>query len=302
MRWRLVLSEVGQGLRRNLSMVISVVLVTFVSLSFVGVALLMQFQIGEMRSYWNDRAQVVVYLCNGIVQSEECAEGAVTDTQRQAVEDLLASPGIGGFIELVEFDDQDKAYQRYLEQFPERSDWVTPELLQETFWVTLKNPDDAPVILEALSGYSGVESVIDQREFLEGVFAILNGASVTAIGIAVLMLIAAALLISTTIRLSAYSRRRELSIMRLVGASNGFIQTPFILEGAVAALIGALLAGGATAAIAHFFVQGYLQSALPVTSMVGLAEALLIAPILIVLGVIIAALAAGIAINRYLRV
>ncbi len=103
----------------------------------------------------------------------------------------------------------------------------------------------------------------DQRGLLEPIFAIMNAATFTAICIAALMLVAAVLLIATTIRLSAFSRRRELGIMRLVGASNRFIQTPFILEGVLAALIGSLLAGGVIVALVQFFVQGYLADALP---------------------------------------
>jgi len=116
------------------------------------------------------------------------------------------------------------------------------------------------------------------------------------------MLIAAVLLIATTIRLSAFSRRRELGIMRLVGASNRFIQTPFILEGVIAALIGSVLAGGAIVAIVHFFVQGYLASLMASTSFVGLTEALIVVPILLGIGAILAALSAGGAISRYLKV
>jgi cell division transport system permease protein len=117
------------------------------------------------------------------------------------------------------------------------------------------------------------------------------------------MLIAAVLLIATTIRLSAFSRRRELGIMRLVGASNRFIQTPFILEGVFAALIGSVLAGLAIVGIVQFFVRGYLATALPLgTSLVGIGDALVVVPILIVIGAILAAGSAGVAINRYLKV
>ena len=104
-------------------------------------------------------------------------------------------------------------------------------------------------------------------------------------------LVAAALLISTTIRLSAFSRRRELGIMRLVGASNRFIQTPFILEGVVAALAGAILASGAVWAIVHYFVRGYLVEALPTTVFIGYDQAYQAMPILIGTGVALAALA-----------
>jgi cell division transport system permease protein len=116
------------------------------------------------------------------------------------------------------------------------------------------------------------------------------------------MLFSAALLISTTIRLSAFSRRRELGIMRLVGASNFYIQLPFILEGVFAATIGSILSGAAVLAIVQFFVQGYLAERLPFTSFVGLADGLLVVPMLLAAGIVLAALASGLAIRRYLRI
>jgi cell division transport system permease protein len=116
------------------------------------------------------------------------------------------------------------------------------------------------------------------------------------------MLFSAALLISTTIRLSAFSRRRELGIMRLVGASNFYIQLPFILEGVFAATVGSIFAGVAVLAIVQFFVQGYLAESLPFTSFVGLADGLIVFPILIGVGIVLAAFASGLAIRRYLRI
>ena len=149
----------------------------------------------------------------------------------------------------------------------------------------------------------GVQAVEGKRGYLDRIFAVLNAASYTAIGVAALMLIAAVLLIATTIRLSAFSRRRELGIMRLVGASNRFIQTPFILEGVFAALIGSVLAGLAIVGIVQFFVQGYLTTALQsTTTLVGLGDALVVVPILVVVGAALAAASAGVAISRYLKV
>ena len=78
MRLGLILSEVGQGFRRNLSMVVSVVLVTFISLTFFGSAILLQMQIGQMKGYWFDRAQVAVYLCTDFVDTGGCALTAMT--------------------------------------------------------------------------------------------------------------------------------------------------------------------------------------------------------------------------------
>jgi cell division transport system permease protein len=116
------------------------------------------------------------------------------------------------------------------------------------------------------------------------------------------MLIAAVLLIATTIRLSAYARRRELGIMRLVGASNRFIQTPFILEGVFAALLGSLLAGAAIIAGVHFGVDQYLRQRVDfVTTWVSVADAWVVVPILILIGILLAAFSAGFAIRRWLR-
>jgi len=304
-RLALVLGEAANGLRRNISMVISVILVTFISLTFVGAAVLLQLQIVQMKDYWYDRAQVAVFLCTATENTEECPQQEATPEQIDTVEAQLNSESLDPFVDKYEFESHDQAYANFQEQFSDSAyaGFVTPEFLNESFRVNLVNPDDADVIIESLSGMPGVESVVDQRSYLDQIFAVLNAASYTAIGLAVLMLIAAVLLIATTIRLSAFSRRREIGIMRLVGASNRFIQTPFVLEGVFAALIGSLLAGGAIVAIVQFFVKGYLATTLPLqTSLVGLDDAVLVVPILIVLGGILAAASAGFAINRYLKV
>lgn len=286
-------------------MVISVILVTFISLTFVGAAVLLQFQISQMKDYWYDKAQVAVYFCTATDNSGNCTEQEATAEQIAQVKEVLESDTLAPYVEKFEFESHDLAYANFQDQFSDNAyaTFVTPELLNESFRVNLNDPDRADVLVESLSGLPGVQEVKDQRSYLDQIFAVLNAASYTAIGVAVLMLIAAVLLIATTIRLSAFSRRRELGIMRLVGASNRFIQTPFILEGVFAALIGSLLAGGAIVAIVRFFVQGYLASTLgPSITLVGVSDALLVVPILIVTGGVLAAASAGFAINRYLKV
>ena len=305
MRLGLILGEVGSGLRRNVSMVISVVLVTFISLTFVGAAILLQMQIGQMKGYWYDRAQVAVYMCTDVDTTGNCTQTAATQEQIDGVEAQLESPALAPYIEKWEFETHQQAYENFQAQFSDSpiAGFVTPETLNESFRVNLVDPTEADILIESLSGSPGVQNVEDQRGYLDQIFAVLNAASYTAIGVAVLMLIAAVLLIATTIRLSAFSRRRELGIMRLVGASNRFIQTPFILEGVFAALIGSVLAGVSIVAIVQFFVQGYLQSTLQnTTTLVGLSDAIIVVPILIVVGAALAAASAGVAISRYLKV
>ncbi len=284
-------------------MVVSVVLVTFISLTFVGAAVLLQMQIGQMKNYWYDRAQVAVYLCTAVSTTAGCTDGEATDEQQAAIQQQLESETLAPFIDEFYFEDHEQAYENFQEQFAgtPAADYVTPEVLNETFWVNLVEPSQSAVLVESLAGMAGVEQVVDQRSYLDQIFDVLNAASYTAIAIASIRLVAAALLIATTIRLSAFSRRRELGIMRLVGASNRFIQTPFILEGVFAGLIGSLLAGGAVVAVVEFFVQGYLADNLSFT-FVDLTDALIVVPLLILVGVLLAAVSAGVAITRYLKV
>lgn len=304
MRFGLIMSEVGNGLRRNFSMVVSVILVTFISLTFVGAAILLQFQIGQMKGYWYDRAQVAVYLCTDLSTEGNCNLAEATKDQKDAVEAQLKSPALSDLVRTVSFQDHKQVYAQYKAQFGETtgSDFVTPAFLPETFWVNLKDPSQADAVVESISGLAGVEQVTDQRKYLDPIFTALNAASFSAVGIAVLMLIAAVLLIATTIRLSAFSRRRELGIMRLVGASNRFIQTPFVLEGVISALIGSVLASGAVVLLVKFFVQGYLGAQTSGIPYIGLADALIVVPILILIGAALAAASASLAIGRYLKV
>ncbi|MEY4391273.1 MAG: hypothetical protein RLZZ400_1016 [Actinomycetota bacterium] len=304
MRLGFVFREITQGLRRNVSMVVSIVLVTFLSLTFVGTAGLLQAQIGQMKTYWYDRAQVAVYLCTDTSPADACPQGEASPDVKAVVEGKLKDPTLTEFVSKYYFEDHQAAYDKFQEQFKGNAvaKYVTKDQLNETFWVKLKDADKSAVIAETFTGVAGVEEVRDQRSYLDQIFSILNAASLAAIAIAAIMLASSGLLISTTIRLSAFSRRREIGIMRLVGASNFFIQLPFILEGVVAATIGSLLAGGAVVAIVQFFVQGYLAQRLPLTSFVDLTDAFSIAPLLILAGVVLAALASGVAIRRYLKI
>ncbi|MGR4010674.1 permease-like cell division protein FtsX [Leucobacter sp. 1207-22] len=304
MRFRLVMGEVWSGLRRNLSVAISVVLVTFVSLTFVGAAVLMQLQVQQMKTFWYDRAQVAIYLCTSFDQSSTCDGNDANEETIAAVEDALESEILAPHIEEFFFVDHDDAYAEFTKQFEGNPivDITSPEQLNQTYWLRLTDPSKSDIIQEAFADIPGVQSVSDQRSLLDRIFLFLGVASYTAIGIAGLMLVAAVLLISTTIRLSAFSRRREIGIMRLVGASNGFIQTPFILEGVIASLVGAVLASVASLAIVKFFVQGFLVTEVPFTSYITMEQALVVPPILIGAGVILSAIAAKIAITRYLKV
>ncbi len=291
------------GLRRNISMVISVVLVTFVSLTFVGAAILMQAQIGTMRGYWTERAQVAVYMCSSISEATTCLDGGATEDQVNAVRDQLEGEALAPLISEVTFDTKEDTYAKLVDQLgEEQASVITPDQAFEVFFVTMKDPGQSQIIAEAFNGVAGVEQVTDQLQYLEPLFSALTVATYIAVGIAVLMLIAAILLIGTTIRLSAYARRKEIGIMRLVGASNRFIQTPFVLEGVFAAFLGSVLASVAVVAGVQVGVNGYLRGRVPfITTWVTMQDAAIVVPVLIGIGVLLAALSAGFAIRRWLR-
>lgn len=304
MRFAFILGETFSGIRRNLSMVISVVLVTFISLTFVGSAGLLQAQIQQMKGYWYDRVEVAIFLCTDTSVESSCASGAVTDEQRENIEELLESPTASPYVESYEYESQDQALEIFQDQFSNSSmsETVTAEQLPESFRVALVDPEQYEVVDELFSGMPGVEVVSDQRELLESLFSAMNIASVVAVSIAVVMLVCAILLISTTIRLSAFSRRRETGIMRLVGASKTMIQLPFLAEGIFAALAGAVLASVATWSIAHFFIGDWLTSQYPGTGFISGTEAWYIIPALLLIAVLLAGAASMLTLRRYLKV
>lgn len=299
----LIVSEALSGLRRNVSMVISVVLVTFVSLTFVGAAILMQMQIAKMNDFWVDHAQVTIYMCSSLSTATTCADGAATAEQIQAVHDQLGSEALAPLVQSVRYETPEEAYESALATLPDGYDSIfRPDQWNATFWVNLQDHRQADVIAEAFSGTPGIEDVQDQLALLDTLFQALTVATYLAVGVAGLMLIAAVLLIATTIRLSAYARRRELGIMRLVGASNRTVQAPFELEGIFAALIGSGLASVAIWAGVQFGVDGYLRQRIPfVLTWVSTADLWIVIPLIVALGVVLAGVSAAFAIRRWLR-
>ncbi|WP_442545405.1 permease-like cell division protein FtsX [Arthrobacter sp. KN11-1C] len=304
MRLAFILGEIGSGLRRNLSMVISVVLVTFVSLTFVGAAGMLQMQINQMKGYWYDKVQVAIFLCNDSSTSTGCASGAVTKEQQDNLVKMLDSPAVKQYINDYQFESQADAFKHFKEQFSNSPivDSVTQDQLPSSFRINMKDPQKYQIISETFSSQAGVETVSDQRQVLERIFEWMNGASVAAMVVAGVMIFCAVLLITTTIRLSAFSRRRETGIMRLVGASKTVIQLPFILEGVIAAVVGAVLASGTLWLVAQFWLNGDLSQQFLNTPFISSTQVLVIAPVLIALGGGLAGISSLLTLRRYLKV
>ena len=304
MKLGFLLKETWEGITRNFTMVISIVLVTFVSLTFVAIAALLQVQVGNLKNFWYDKAQIVIYLCNEYSTDSECPSGAITENEQIAVAGQLKSPALSSYIDAYFFESQDEAYQRLLEENSELSaaQFLSAEQLNAAYWVNLVNPEKAGLVVEAFSEQPGVAQVQDQRAYFDPIIGLLNGATVATGTVAAVMLLSAALLTTTTIRLSAFSRRRELGIMRLVGASSLAIQLPFILEGLVAALAGGVLAVVVTSFLVETFLTDSLSTELAFASFVTSADAVALAPQVIGIGAILAVLASGLATYRHIRI
>lgn len=304
MRLGFILREAVKGLRQNVVMVVSVVLVTFVSLTFVGAAALLQLQINQMKGYWYDRMEVAVYLCDDTSQAPNCAAKAVTDEQRTEIKTLLDSEQLAPYIKETAYESKEQAYQNFLEQYKNSSlvEQIKPNQLPESFRVALVDPEKYQVINEALSTVPGVESVVDQRELLEKVFQLVRVASGGAAIVAAVMIVCAVLLTGTTIQLSAMHRRLETTIMRLVGASKATIQLPFVIEGVIASLIGSALATGTLWTLMKFLVEDKLASENVGVAFISTSEVWLIAPALLILGIVLATISSVVTLKRYLKV
>jgi cell division transport system permease protein len=301
-RAQFVLSEIGIGLRRNLTMTIAVVVTVAISLALFGSGLLIRKQVETMKDFWYDKVEVSVYLCGELSQAPTCGGQAVTDAQRAELEaDLRAMPQV----DEVFYESQQDAYEHFREQFADSPDLVenvTAEVLPESFRVKLDDPTQFSVVADAFVNRPGVEEVQDQKALLEGFFNVLNKLQLLALIIAAVQVLAAVLLISNTIRVAAYSRRRETGIMRLVGASNLYIQLPFLLEGVLAGLVGAAFASGALLALKEFLIDRQLRPTFQFTAFVAWGDVLSILPLLFLTGALLAGLSSFVTLRRHLRV
>ena len=302
MRAQFVFSEIGIGLRRNLTMTVAVIVTVAISLALFGSGLLINKQVETMKSFWYDKVEVSVYLCGDGSTEPTCDGTAIAEAERQ---DLLADLEANPEVEQVFYESQAMAFEVFKDQFKDSPDLVenvTAEALPESFRVKLVDPEQFGTVALAFQDRPGVAEVQDQKALLEGFFNFLSKLQLMALIIAGVQVLAAVLLISNTIRVAAYSRRRETGIMRLVGASNLYIQLPFLLEGMLAGLVGAGFAAGALVAVKAVLVDGQLRPNLPSVAFIGWGDVLSTLPWIFLTGILLAGLSSFVTLRRHLRV
>jgi cell division transport system permease protein len=300
MRAGFLLSEVRIGLRRNLTMTFAVIVTTAISLSLLGIGLLSNAQVGAMKDYWYDKIEVSVYLCGSLSESPSCAGGVINPEQRLGIKsDLEALP----VVQSVFYESQSEAYARFQERFKDSAiaQNVTADQLPESFRVKLKDPTQYAVVVSAFSGRPGVDIVQDQRSILEKFFKLLNVLRNGALLVGLFSVLTAGLLISNTLRIAAFNRRRETGVMKLVGASSWSIQLPFLLEGIFSALIGWVFATGLLAGLKSV-VDTKVAPLLTFTNFFGWNEVWIASAWLLLAGLGVSTVASAVTLRRYLKV
>ncbi|MDT7544432.1 MAG: cell division transport system permease protein, partial [Actinomycetota bacterium] len=273
-----------------------------ISLAIFGAGLLAQRQVTAMKDFWYDKVEVSIYLCGDQSKGTNCNGSAVTLDQRNA---LLQEVNANPLVQKVYYESQQQAYENFKKQFKDSKDLVqnvTPDALPESLRVKLKDPTKYEDLASAFRDSPGVEEIADQKALLDPFFRVLKRLQLVAWVVAGIQILAAVLLIGNTIRVAAFSRRRETGIMRLVGASNLYIQLPFLLEGVLVGLVGAAFAAAGLAVLKAVLVDRLLRPMLKFTRFVGWSDVLAVVPWLFVIGVALTGISSFLTLRRHLRV
>jgi len=301
MRSNFVFQEIWVGLRRNLTMTVALVVVVAISLSLLGTGLLFVKQVDSTRTYWQSKVEISVYLCTADTANPSC-NGAVTPAeQSQLMSTLKSMPQV----EQVTYVSQAQAYALFKQDFSNDPSYVSTVKegdMPPSFEVKLRNPSaDYQIVASAVNGAPGVDSVIDEMTILNKFYRLLDGLRNAVVVVALILIVAAVLLVANTIRLSAFNRRRETGIMRLVGASNFYIQLPFLLEGVIAGLLGWALSAALLIGVKSLLLNNLQQY---FSYNVGLSGTDLFEVIVLAMcvGVLLCGVTSFLTLRRYLRV
>jgi cell division transport system permease protein len=291
MRLKYVFNEVLVGLWRNVTMTVAMIITMSVSLTMLGASVLMYMQVDRMKSFYYGEIEVSIFLRED-----------VTDAQSAAISQAIdRSP----LVKSKTFESREQAFEKFKvlwRDSPEFIKSVGPESLPASYRVKLKDPEQYKTFASQVEGLPGIQEIVDQRQLLDKVFNIFNSIQVMALVVAAFMALAALLLVGNTIQVAAYSKRREVAVMKLVGASNWFIQAPFVLEAVVAGIIGAIVGFVALFVSKVVLLDGRLQALTNVLTPIPNGNVWLMLPLLALVGAGVSAITAWITLRFYLRV
>jgi cell division transport system permease protein len=297
MRVSFFLREAFRAMRRNAAPSFAALATVLVTMLVLGVFIpIVQATKGAANSV-RSRVLVDVYM--------KSSSTAADDARVQ--KELLAIP----HVKSVEFVSKQTAYSQQSKQDPQAYALLASNPLPDTYHVIPDNPSNVLGVRNSLTpsapgGGSGtidaaIQSVSNKKNDTKKILEVTNLVTITAAVLTVLLILASILLIANTIRLSLYSRRREVEVMKLVGATDWFIRWPFVIEGTIVGAVGALLAIAVLAvtkvALLDPLANDWTLIAAPRT----LAFPALVA-ILLGAGVLVSALGSGLSLRRFLRV
>ncbi len=291
MRAKYILSEVMVGLWRNVTMTVAMIITMAVSLTMLGASLILYQQIDSMKGYYFDKVQVSIFLRDDISPQQRDALAS----QLQA-DPLIKQPVI--------HETKEQAWTKFKQQFKDAPDLIAAtkqDALPESYRIQLKNPKQYSQVAAEYTGKAGIDEIVDQSTLLSKVFGVLGAAQNLALVIALIQGLAALLLVGNTIQVAAYSRRREVAVMKLVGASNWFIQSPFVLEAMFAGIIGAIIASGAMIAGKIFLIDGSLKSLASLLTPAPWSRIYLMIPVLLAIGAVISGVTGWVTLRFYIK-
>ncbi len=291
MRVKYVLNEVLVGLWRNVTMTVAMIITMSVSLTMLGASVLLYMQVDQMKNFYYGEIEVSIFLRKD-----------VNDAQRTAINQAIDSNTL---VESKTYETREQAFEKFKVLWRDSPDFVAsvgPDSLPESFRVKLKDPEQYRAFADQMQGQQGIQDIVDQRELLNKVFDIFNSIQAMALVVAAVMALAALLLVGNTIQVAAYSKRREVAVMKLVGASNWFIQAPFVLEAVVAGLIGAAIGFVALFAGKLVIFDNRLQALTNILTPIPNGNVWLMLPLLAGVGAVVSAITAWITLRFYLKV
>jgi cell division transport system permease protein len=291
MRVKYVLNEVLVGLWRNVTMTVAMIITMTVSLTMLGASVLLYMQVNQMKDFYYGEIEVSIFLRED-----------VTEAQRTAISQAIDGNPL---VQSKTYESREDAFEKFKVLWRDSPDFINsvgPDSLPESYRVKLKDPEQYAAFADQMKGQQGIQDIVDQRELLNKVFDIFNSIQLMALVVAAVMALAALLLVGNTIQVAAYSKRREVAVMKLVGASNWFIQAPFVLEAVAAGLLGSIIGFIALFVGKVVLLDGRLQALTNVLTPIPNSNVWLMLPLLAGVGAGVSAITAWITLRFYLKV
>ena len=296
MRFGFLINEVFTGLRRNVTMTVAMILTTAISIGLFGGGLLVIRLADHSRDIYLDRVETQVFLNNDVSANDPTCDADPCKALRAQIESRKD-------VKSVRFLNKEDAYNDAVRKFPQYKDVASRDSFPASFVVKLDNPEQHKEFDAAMQGQPGVLNVLNQKELIDRLFAVLDGLSNAAFAVAVVQAVGAILLIANMVQVAAYTRRTEIGIMRMVGATRWYTQLPFLLEAVLAATIGVILAIVGLIVVRALFLENALDQFYKANliARIDYADILYISPIMFFVGVVMAGVTAYVTLRLYVR-